>query len=716
MRVLLSKAISRLLVVATLWAFCPLESAAHERTHIDSLRIAFDYSENALERVYIQIEIADAYYRLRSTDTAIFEYRKAIGIIPNDSLELKGKTLERLSFAYRQKEDMQGMLEAQLVSTDLFEQSNTSPYLIARSYKLTGRTYYEMGRYDSAMVYYMDAKKIFEENNIIHEDYGFLLHFIGSVFKRQDNYDMACEYYEQEIEYGRKHGMKVIEVEGLSLSGLCIEDPEELLALDLECLRLYEEMNSQMSVGVTLTYLAEDYLKLNNTDSAIYYYEKAIETYEDEGEVSLLGATLSDYALMLIDLKKYADAEKNLKRAEELASKTGIKQHIRYWRLYETYYTLRYQQGRYKEAVEYQTLMYAYRDSSRNQEHQDAILEMEKIYNDEKQKAQLELLEKDNAIAKQENMLAREEAEAQSLITNIFMISGIIVLILGVFVFIKYRESQRQKRIISEQKSEMEFQKELVEAKNKDITDSMVYASSIQKAIITSEDYIKKMFSDFFVFYKPRDIVSGDFYWAYQTKAGKKLIAVGDCTGHGVPGAMMSMLGTAFLNEIVVEKKIDTPAAILNSLRDQVKRSLNNDKRRDGMDMSFCALDGNTLTFCGANLPLYILRKGELIQLKGNKQPIGYLPTGEEPFEEQSFELIEGDLIYLFSDGYADQFGGPKGKKFKYKTFRERIASISTLPIADQKKIIDDDFETWKGDLEQLDDVCVMGIKILELP
>jgi serine phosphatase RsbU (regulator of sigma subunit) len=134
------------------------------------------------------------------------------------------------------------------------------------------------------------------------------------------------------------------------------------------------------------------------------------------------------------------------------------------------------------------------------------------------------------------------------------------------------------------------------------------------------------------------------------------------------------------------------------------------------MDMSFCALDGNTLTFCGANLPLYILRKGELIQLKGNKQPIGYLPTGEEPFEEQSFELIEGDLIYLFSDGYADQFGGPKGKKFKYKTFRERIASISTLPIADQKKIIDDDFETWKGDLEQLDDVCVMGIKILELP
>ncbi|MCB9223664.1 MAG: SpoIIE family protein phosphatase [Crocinitomicaceae bacterium] len=712
MRVFNLKRTWNTIVVLLVLTFGQQLSYAQNRHKIDSLRIAYDYSENPMERVYIQIKIADAYYSLRSTDTSIFEYRKAIGIIPPDSLELKGKTLERLSFAYRQKEDMKGMLNTQLLTRDLYEKAHVKPYLMARSCQLLGRTYYEMGVYDSAMVYYMDAKKLYEENDIVHEDYGYLLHFIGSVFKRQDDYEMACEYYEQEIEYGRKHNLKLVEVEGLSLSGLCIEDPYELLKIDLECLRIYQELNKGMSMGITLTYLAEDYLKLDMEDSAMYYYEKAIETYEKEGEISLLGATLSDYALMLIDLGKFALAEKNLKRAEELAAKTGIKQQIRYWTLYGAYFNLRYEQGRYKEAVDYQKLMFAYRDSSRNQEHQDAILEMEVKYNDEKQKAQLAILAKDNELAKKENLLAKEEAETQSFIKKIFMVGGFIVLLLGVFVFIKYRESQKQKLIISEQKSEMEFQKDLVDAKNKDIIDSMVYASSIQKAIITSEEYISKMFPDFFVFYQPRDIVSGDFYWAYEAESGKKLIAIGDCTGHGVPGAMMSMLGTAFLNEIVIEKKIETPADIMNSLREQVKRSLKGDQRKDGMDMCFCTVEGNTLTFCGANLPLYIFRNGEFIQLKGEKQPIGYVPTGEQPFTDQTFELSKGDVIYMFSDGYADQFGGPKGKKYKYKSFREKLADISMLPISKQKEIIDEEFEIWKGDLEQLDDVCVMGIKI----
>ena len=355
-------------------------------------------------------------------------------------------------------------------------------------------------------------------------------------------------------------------------------------------------------------------------------------------------------------------------------------------------------------------LRYIYRDSARNQEHQDAILEMEKIYNDEKQKAQLAILEKDNELAKQENMLAKEEAESQSFIKKVFMIGGIIVLILGVFVFIKYRESQKQKHIISEQKSEMEFQKDLVEAKNKDIIDSMVYASSIQKAIITSDDYIRGMFPDFFVFYQPRDIVSGDFYWAFETESGKKLIAVGDCTGHGVPGAMMSILGTSFLNEIVLERKIEDPRTIMNTLRDMIKKAMRGEQRKDGMDMCFCMFEGNKLTFSGANLPLYVLRKGELIQLKGDKQPIGYIPTGEQPFTQQTIELQPNDVVYMFSDGYADQF--PKGKKYKYKTFREKLTDISMLPISKQKEIIDDEFEIWKGDMEQLDDVCVLGIRV----
>lgn len=704
--------IHTLLFVFVLWAINPQDATAQERAKIDSLRIAYDYSENPLERVYIQIEIGEMYYRLHSIDTAIFELRKAVGIIPPDSLELKGKTLNRLGDAYRKIEKMDKVVEAYKAANDMYVQSDAAPKDVAWSYAVLGRAYYAQAKYDTAMTYYMDAKEIFEKNNVVHDNYGNLLHFIGSVFKRQGDYESACKYYYEEIEYGKKHDMKHIEVEGMYLAGICIEDDRERLQNDFACLEIYKEIGSSSAVALMYQLIGGGYHTLDMLDSALYYQKLSLDMRRENKDITHLASTLTSISSTLIDMGKYGEAKKYLEEAEEVAFNTGIKKYIRLEDIYSQYFDLTYNQGRYKDAVEYQYLMYAYRDSAMDQEHQDAILEMEKIYNDEKQKTEMAILQKNNEISKQESLRAREEAEAQSFIKKLFMAGGLLVLVLGVFVFLKYRESQKQKLIISEQKSEMEFQKDLVEAKNKDITDSMVYASSIQQAIITSEDYIRQMFPDFFVFYRPRDIVSGDFYWGLETDSGKKLIAVGDCTGHGVPGAMMSMLGTAFLNEIVIEKKILEPHQILDNLRDQVKKSLKGKQRNDGMDMCFCAIEGNKMKFSGANLPVYILRKGELIQLKGDKQPIGFQPVGETPFTQQEFILQKEDVIYLFSDGYADQFGGPKGKKFKYKTFRERIADISVLPIPEQLNILDTEFETWKGDLEQLDDVCVLGIRV----
>jgi len=151
---------------------------------------------------------------------------------------------------------------------------------------------------------------------------------------------------------------------------------------------------------------------------------------------------------------------------------------------------------------------------------------------------------------------------------------------------------------------------------------------------------------------------------------------------------------------------------VLDKLREQVKKSLNSEERKDGMDMSFCCIDGKTLKFSGANLPLYILRKGDLTEVKGSKQPIGFQPLEDKPFVQEEMSLESGDHIYMFSDGYADQFGGPKGKKYKYKTFRDKLSDISNLSFTQQRKIIDEEFEVWKGDLEQLDDVCVLGVRI----
>ncbi|MBD3639052.1 MAG: SpoIIE family protein phosphatase [Crocinitomicaceae bacterium] len=677
---------------------------------VDSLRIAYDYSEDPYERILIQIDIADYYYERRSIDTAIFEYRKAVGIIPNDSLALKASTLDKLAKAYRKIEDVDNMIATHKVSLNLYEQLGNNEK-IGRALAIVGRDYYSQAKYDTAMTYYMDAKEVYERNNIKNEDYGFLLHFIGSVFKRQNDDEMACKYYREEIEFGRENNFPIIEAEGLYLSSIC-EEPRQALNNYLYCLKIYEESGHDRMIPLMYSLISSAYGNMDMVDSSLYYQEKGVELYRKNGEISHLAASLSHISDILIDLKRYTEAEKYLKEAEKIIQKTGIKKHIRYKDLYQSYFYLHYNQGHFEEAVEYQSLWYAYRDSSRAQEHQDAILEMEKVYNDEKQKIELALKDQEMEIQAIEAEKLRKEKESATLIKYLSLSGTVLVLILGVFVYLKYRESQKQKIMITAQKREMQFQKELVEEKNRDITDSIIYASSIQKAIITSEAYISNMFKEFFVFYKPRDIVSGDFYWAYETSSSKKLIAVGDCTGHGVPGAMMSMLGTAFLNEIVIEGKIEEPKAILNKLRDQIKKALKDEGRKDGMDISICAIDKNKLIFSGANLPLYILRNGELIEIKGNKQPVGYVPTAEVPFDQAEIDLLDNDQIYLFSDGYADQFGGDKGKKYKYKTFREKIQSLGSLSLKEQRQLIIDEFESWKGDLEQLDDVCVLSVRV----
>jgi serine phosphatase RsbU (regulator of sigma subunit) len=677
---------------------------------IDSLRKAYNNSENAHERVLIQLDIAKAYYQIYSIDTSIFEYRKAIGIMHPDSLSLKAKTLNQLAHVYRKIEDMDNCLETHRLALNIYEEKNDYPNF-ARSLSVVGRDYYAQTQYDSAMTYYMEAKEVYERHDIINEDYGFLLHFIGSVFKRQGDNEAACEYYNEEIKYGRTNNFPIIEAEGLYLTGIC-GSGEEALEHYTKSLRIYTQEGSDRMIPLMYTLISGAYKELGKIDSSLYYQELCLKLYRENNEISHLASALSGISSILIDLGRYNEARKYLMEAEEIAKKTQIKQYIRYKDIYHAYYRLFYKQNNYKEAVKYQSMYYAYKDSVRDSDHQDAIVEMEKIYNDEKQTTMLAMQEKENELQNAENLRLKREGESETFIKYISFSAVGLVLILGIFIYLKYRQSQKQKILISNQKREMQFQKELVEEKNKDITDSMVYASSIQKAIITSEEYISEMFKEFFVFYKPRDIVSGDFYWAYETSDGKKLIAVGDCTGHGVPGAMMSMLGTAFLNEIVVEGGIHKPSDVLNKLRKQIQNALHSEDRKDGMDMSFCRIENNKLTFSGANLPLYLLRKGDLQEVKGNKQPVGFVPHEEKSFTDQEIILQPDDQIYLFSDGYADQFGGEKGKKYKYKTFRDKIRGLSGMSLKQQKKIIVDEFDNWKGDLEQLDDVCVVGVKI----
>ena len=284
------------------------------------------------------------------------------------------------------------------------------------------------------------------------------------------------------------------------------------------------------------------------------------------------------------------------------------------------------------------------------------------------------------------------------------------------------RQEKEKVEVINKEVNE---QKAIIEAKNHDITDSIKYAKNIQEALLPPLQNLHNELKDAFVLYLPKDIVSGDFYW-FAKRNNKRFVASVDCTGHGVPGAFMSIIGNTLLNEIVSDKNITEPAEILNELHAGVKTALkqsnSENERRDGMDIALCSLneEGTILEYAGANRPLWIFRKGKqgeeaFEMIKANKFPIGRLEMENEVkrrFTNHSIHVEKGDIIYIFSDGYADQFGGKKGKKFMVGNMQKLVADIYQKPIKEQEKLLLKNFLDWKGELEQIDDVLVIGFRV----
>ncbi|MBL7936898.1 MAG: serine/threonine-protein phosphatase [Bacteroidia bacterium] len=322
-----------------------------------------------------------------------------------------------------------------------------------------------------------------------------------------------------------------------------------------------------------------------------------------------------------------------------------------------------------------------------------------------------------------------------SLAIDIFLTNGgMLVLTVAIFcVFLirnRYRLTYKEIKSrleLEKSKALIEFQKEEVDHKNEEIISSLRYAKRLQEALLPPKNLLESFLKDnYFILYKPRDIVCGDFYWARKIKTtpvtGKQedylLLAVADCTGHGVPGAFMSLLGSNFLHQSAVDKDVNSPAQALDFLNQKIITTLNHGyggiEIRDGMDISLIAINLETkqLAYSGANNPIYIVRNKSLETLKANKQAIGNMNDVVLPFDNYVTQLHDGDCIYLFTDGYADQFGGPKGKKLMRKLFEKVLIQNSEKPMPEQKEALEATFKNWKGELEQVDDVCVVGIRI----
>jgi serine phosphatase RsbU (regulator of sigma subunit) len=320
-----------------------------------------------------------------------------------------------------------------------------------------------------------------------------------------------------------------------------------------------------------------------------------------------------------------------------------------------------------------------------------------------------------------------DEIIRQNSIILYFIIILCIVVVCAVLIWRSYRINKSARKRIA-------FQNLLLEEQNKNIVDSIKYAKHIQEAILPPPDLMRTLLPDHFVVYKPKDIVSGDFYWVKE-RNNKIYLAVVDCTGHGVPGAFMSIVGRNGLSEAMNNLEDPSSADVLDFLNNYVNDTLNqtieNSTIRDGMDIALCVIDkkNHTIQYSGANNPLWIVRStisgldkqqpfvfGEDkrgIEYKADKQPVGnFVGDVSRPFTNAEIKLLKGDMLYLFSDGFSDQFGGPKKKKFKRARLKSLLYSIASYSFKRQKQIIENTFEEWKGDIEQIDDVCIVGVRI----
>ncbi|MCW3102976.1 MAG: hypothetical protein JWO09_1416 [Bacteroidetes bacterium] len=568
----------------------------------------------------------------------------------------------------------------------------------------------DQGSYARALEFYFKALKVSEE---LGNKRAMAIHLanIGNVYKAQMDYPKSLVYYFKGLALAEEMQDTRGIAADLSNIGIVYKNQGELekaLEYYFKALKMAESLDYKLLIANTLGNIGSVYTVQKKYPEALDYLRRALQIVEELGDKAGLARITGNLATIYTNLHKYTEAEQFLKKALALATEAGdlnlIKeQHNGLSQVYEA-------QGRWSESLKEYKLYTAAKDSIFNEENTKKALRSELNFEFEK-KATADSVKNASAQKIKDATIKAKEAELKQERTQRYSLYGglLLVLVFSGFLFNRFQITSRQKRVIEQQKV-------LVEEKNKEVIDSINYARRIQDALLKEGE--GSGMPEHFILFKPKDIVSGDFYWSAE-KQGYWYFCVADCTGHGVPGAFMSMLGIAYLNEITSVTGILSPSEILGLLRDKIVKELKqkgeSGESKDGMDISLIRYHAATgeLQWAGANNALWIRKNGQagLLEIKPDKQPIGYT-ISPVPFRTHTLQVEKGDILYLFTDGYADQFGGPKGKKFKYKQLQETIIGVYDRPLPQQKEFLHQTFESWKGQLEQLDDVAFAGIRI----
>lgn len=577
----------------------------------------------------------------------------------------------------------------------------------------------------------------------------------GIIFKEMGDFHKAIEYFKIALKLNQKLGNResvAINLGNIGVGYGQLGEIEKSIEYYLKAAEIHVDLNDEEGLLYNYNNLGIEYTKLKKYDVALEYFGYSLDILEKFPDDYTASFTYTSIGSTYLKKGNYSEAFKYLEKARLLAEKMkAMDQMMDNYKVLVDYYSAVHQP---QKELEYFKLFIKYRDTIRSEESMRNLIQQEANFN-YKQK-----IAKDSILNAQKNKLRNAEltaknaeidknnAQLEANRTYQYLLFGGLglVLIFAFFMYNRFKVSQKQNSIIQKQKQQveiqkkdLEFQKNLVEVKQKEIIDSINYAQRIQSAILTTEDEIKKYLPQSFLFYQPKDIIAGDFYF-FEVTETHIFIAAADCTGHGVPGALMSVVCANALNRCVKEFKLTDPGKILDKTRELVLETLrkSGSDLKDGMDISLLVLNvqgsklnkegvGNLkpstfnfeqISWSGANNPLWYIQDGKMHEIAADKQSIGqnYDP---KPFTTHSLPLSLSAL-FLFTDGYADQFGGPDGKKFKYsqlqKLFLENAnLEPETLALSWAEGLnlkLQTVFKDWKGDLEQVDDVCIIGVKL----
>ena len=637
------------------------------------------------------------------------------------------------------------MIQNQLDSGDYYSnaalqygQKNNLPEIELKSLKSQGNMFFFRSEYDQALQKYFESAEIAEKHfetelPACYGSIGIAFRVIGNDEKSEEymlkGYRLAILYKDTSNQMFCINNLGIIEKNRGNY-----EASADYYLEGIELAKLTKNITRESELSFNL---ANTYFLLQDTATGLTYLERSIEITEIIGSVRDRSQDHQNLGSIYYSQKRFGDAIKHGKLGLYYA-KIADYQDLKIESSEVLAYSF-YGNRQYREA--YDNLLYAYflKDSINFQGMNSSALELEKSYELEQIALEDSLMKKQVELEKRhQTKLSKEQLKSRdTLLWSSVLV--IVLIIVALYFMIRSRSQLKVKNaIITEGHVQIQHQKEELIEQHKEIRDSINYAKRIQSALLSGNEEWAKISQEHFILFNPKDVVSGDFYWAHHfDKEDISIWVTADCTGHGVPGAFMSMLGIGFLNEIVIENGTKSGPEILNLLRAKIIKALaqksGGQQQKDGMDLALCIWDrkSNQLEFTGANNPLWILRKRAqietenhekthfhegneygIIELAANKMPVGFHTETAASFKSQTFELREDDRIISFTDGYADQFGGDKGKKLKYKPFKNMLIEIQSTPIQLQGEKLSDLFEKWIGEFEQIDDVCLIGVKV----